>query len=84
MIIARDFVLEAAKKEYVVVFPELYIGQINESKHQVGTIAYSPELVWKVFEETLNEIYRNGFKKVIIVNGHGGNNAMLSYFSMAC
>jgi creatinine amidohydrolase len=81
--IVRDVAVRAAQKEYVVVFPEFYVGQINESRHQPGTIAYSPELVWKFLEETLDEIARNGFKKIILINGHGGNNSMLSYLSMA-
>ena len=34
-------------------------------------------------QETLNELSRNGFKKIIIFNGHGGNNAFLEYFGMA-
>lgn len=81
--IVRDVALRAARSEYVVVFPEFFIGQINESRPQPGTIAYSPELVWKMLEETLDEISRNGFEKIILINGHGGNNSMLSYFSMA-
>jgi len=81
--IVREVAVKAAQKEYVVVFPEFFIGQINESRHQPGTIAYSPELVWKMLEETLDEIARNGFEKIILINGHGGNNGMLSYFSMA-
>lgn len=81
--IVRDVAIRAAQSEYVVVFPEFYMGQINESRHQPGTIAYSPDLVWKVLEETLDEIARNGFEKIILINGHGGNNGMLSYFSMA-
>jgi creatinine amidohydrolase len=83
LIVVRDAVVEAAKKEYVVVFPEFYVGQINESRHQAGTIAYSPELVLKMLDETCSEIARNGFKKIILVNGHGGNNSMLSYYGMA-
>ena len=83
LMIVRDLVVKAAKQEYVVIFPEVYAGQINEARHQPGTIAYSPELVWKILEETCEEIARNGFEKIILVNGHGGNNAMLSYFAMA-
>ncbi len=83
LMIVRDVVLKAAQKEYVVVFPEFYVGQINEARHQPGTISYSPELVWRVLEETCNEIARNGFEKIILVNGHGGNNSMLSYFAIA-
>lgn len=80
---AREMALRAAEKEYTVVFPWYYFSQINEARHQPGTIAYSPEVIWKVLQETLNELSRNGFKKIIIVNGHGGNNAFLNYFGMA-
>lgn len=80
---AREIALRAAEEEYTVVFPWYYFSQINEARHQPGTIAYSPELIWKVLQETLNELSRNGFKKIIIFNGHGGNNAFLNYFGMA-
>ena len=81
--LAREYSLRAAEQEYTVVFPWYYFSQINEARHQPGTISYSPELIWKVLQETLNELNRNGFKKIIIVNGHGGNNAFLNYFGMA-
>lgn len=60
---AREMALRAAEMEYAVVFPWYYFSQINEARHQPGTIAYSPELIWKVLQETLNELSRNGFKK---------------------
>ncbi|HOI49769.1 MAG TPA: creatininase family protein [Prolixibacteraceae bacterium] len=80
---AREIALRAAEKEYAVVFPWYYFSQINEARHQPGTMAYSPELIWKILQETLDELRRNGFKKIILVNGHGGNNAFLNYFGMA-
>lgn len=80
---AREFATRAAGKEYTVVFPWYYFSQINEARHQPGTIAYTPELIWKILQETLNELARNGFDKIIIVNGHGGNNAFLNFFGMA-
>lgn len=80
--IVREVALQAAAKEYVVVFPEFFAGQINEARHQPGTIAYSTELVWKILEETCQEIARNGFEKIILINGHGGNNSMLAYYVM--
>lgn len=80
---SREYSLRAAEQEYTVVFPWYYFSQINEARHQPGTISYSPELIWKVLQETLNELNRNGFEKIIIVNGHGGNNAFLNYFGMA-
>ena len=80
---AREMALRAAEEEYAVVFPWYYFSQINEAKHQPGTIAYSPELIWKVLQETLDELSRNGFEKIIIVNGHGGNKAFLEYFGIS-
>lgn len=80
---AREMALRAAEMEYCVVFPWYYFSQINEARHQPGTIAYSPELIWKILQETLDELNRNGFEKIIIVNGHGGNKAFLEYFGIS-
>jgi len=83
MILAREISSRAAGLEYALVFPEFYFGQIYEAKHQPGTMAYSTELVWMMLEETCEEMSRNGIKKIIIVNGHGGNNNLFSYFCQA-
>ncbi len=83
LFLAREYSLRAAEQEYTVIFPWYYFSQINEARQQPGTIAYSPELIWKILQETLDELNRNGFDKIIIVNGHGGNNAFLNYFGMA-
>lgn len=79
----RETVLRAVKKEYCVVFPPYYFGQIYEARHQPGTLSYSPELVWNMLRETCDELGRNGFTKIILVNGHGGNNHFLPYFCQA-
>src|SRR5690348_15957084 len=65
--------LQAVAQEYAVVFPEYYFGQIFEAKHEPGTIAYSLDLQLKLLQETTDEMARNGCKKILIVNGHGGN-----------
>ena len=83
MILSREIASRAAELEYALVFPEFYFGQIYEAKHQPGTVAYSPELVWNMLEETCEEMSRNGIKKIIIVNGHGGNNSLFAYFCQA-
>ena len=77
---AREVALRAVRKEYSIVFPPYYFGQIFEAKHQPGTLAYSERLVFDLLQETLDEISRNGIKKIVFVNGHGGNNAFLQYF----
>ena len=73
----------AAQEEYSIVFPEYFAGQIFEAKHEPGTIAYSPELQLRLLQETTDEMARNGCKKVIIVNGHGGNEHLLPYFAQS-
>jgi creatinine amidohydrolase len=83
LMVAREMALRAARKEYTVVFPEYFVGQIFEAKHQPGTIAYSHETMWNLLDETCRELARNGMKKIILVNGHVGNNAFLQYFCQA-
>ncbi len=70
----------AAKLEYVLIFPEYYFGQIAEARHQPGTIAYSTGLQLQLLQETVAEMARNGCRKVVIVNGHGGNTVLLQHF----
>jgi len=79
----RFAALHAAEQEFAVVFPEYYFGQIFEAKHQPGTVAYSMELQLKLLQETTDEMARNGCKKVVIVNGHGGNEHLLPFFAQA-
>src|SRR6267378_1711025 len=79
----RYAALHAADQEYVVVFPEYYFGQIAEARHEPGTIAYSRDMQLALLQETTNEMARNGCKKVIIVNGHGGNDSLLPFFAQS-
>jgi len=79
----RHAALSAAQKEYAIVFPEYYFGQIFEAKHEPGTVAYSTQLQLALLQETSDEMARNGCKKVIIVNGHGGNEHLLPFFAQS-
>ena len=79
----RFAVLNAVKQEYAVVFPQYYFGQIFEARQQPGTIAYSLSTQLTLLQETVSEMARNGCKKVVIVNGHGGNNSLLPLFAQA-
>jgi len=77
----RYAALHAAEQEYAVVFPEYYFGQIAEAKHEPGTMAFSRSLQLALLQETTDEMARNGCKKILIVNGHGGNNSLLPFFA---
>jgi len=79
----RFAALHAAEQEYTVVFPEYYFGQIFEARHEPGTVAYSSHLQLELLQETTDEMARNGCKKIIIVNGHGGNEHLLPFFAQS-
>jgi creatinine amidohydrolase len=80
LIHVREWAARATRKEYAVIFPDYFYGQIYEARHQPGTFALPPRLVLEMLESTCEEIGRNGFKKIVIVNGHGGNPNLLRYF----
>ena len=71
----------AAKKEPVVIFPHMYFGEKQGAGEYPGTIMFSSKLLFDILTESCAEIARNGFKKIILVNGHGGNTAMLNNFA---
>jgi creatinine amidohydrolase len=73
----------AATDEYSVVFPPYFYGQIFEARHEPGTLAYSAKLQLELLQETTDEMGRNGCKKILIVNGHGGNNHLLPFFAQS-
>lgn len=79
----RYAVLHAVEQEYAVVFPEYYFGQIFEARHEPGTIAYSSKIQLELLQETTDEMARNGCKKIVIVNGHGGNEHLLPFFAQS-
>ena len=81
LINVRYAALHAARQQYAVVFPAYYFGQISEARHQPGTIAYSRDLQLELLQATTDEMARNGCKKILIVNGHGGNDELLPYFA---
>ena len=80
LIHVREWAARAARQEYAVVFPDFFYGQIYEARHQPGTFALPSRVVWDLLDATVEEIARNGFKKILIVNGHGGNPQLLRYF----
>ncbi len=80
LIQVREWAARVTKKEYAVVFPDYFYGQINEARHQPGTFALPERVVWDMLEATCDEIARNGFNKIVLVNVHGGNPEFLRYF----
>lgn len=63
----------AAERTPVMVFPQYYFGQIPEATHEPGTVSISLDLMIQLLDNVCLEIYRNGFNKIILYSGHGGN-----------
>jgi len=70
----------AATREPAIVFPPFYAGSISGAKHCPGTFALPTPLIYEFLDETCREIARNGLKKIILVNAHGGNQSWLANF----
>lgn len=71
----------AAEREKVVIFPAMYFGEKSGAGEYPGTIIFPEILIHQILEQCCKEIYRNGFSKILIVSGHGGNSAMLQNFA---
>ncbi|MCE7947341.1 MAG: creatininase family protein [Chloroflexi bacterium CFX4] len=80
MFIARAVCERAAQLEPVIIFPDFIFTQILEARHCIGTIAIQPELILQLLENICREIARNGMKKIVLVNAHGGNQSLLPFF----
>jgi creatinine amidohydrolase len=80
LIHVREWSARVTRREYAVVFPDYFYGQIYEARHQPGTFALPSRLIWELLDATCEEIARNGFKKIVLVNGHGGNPNFLRFF----
>lgn len=52
--------------------PPLYYGKSNEHLHFPGTITLSAQTLIHLLMEVGASLYRAGFRKLILMNGHGG------------
>lgn len=80
---AHAIACQAADKEPAVVFPPWYFGQIYEARCFPGTVTIRPTLLFELIQGVLDEIARNGFRKIIMVNGHGGNTYLLNFLAQS-
>lgn len=62
----------------VVVAPTLNYGMALSQIMFAGTVALRPTTLIVVLEDIFRSLYRHGFRRVFVVNGHGGNTAALT------
>lgn len=64
---------EAAEPLGVPVFPALPYGVAPYFKAYPGTIAIRLETYLRFVEDILDSLHGTGFRRILLVNGHGGN-----------
>jgi creatinine amidohydrolase len=57
--------------------PPLYYGKSNEHCDFPGTITLSAQTLLMVLQDVATSIYRAGFRKLVLVNAHGGQPQVL-------
>jgi len=70
----------AAEKEPAVVFPPQHYMMVASAGAHPGAIVFDAKFSMQIIETLFDEIARNGFKKIILYNFHGGNRNILPLF----
>ena len=83
LVVAETIAERAARIEPCVVFPGYFLGQVHEASCFTGTVNLPPAMAVDVLAKVLDGIADNGFEKIVILNGHGGNSHFLEYFAMS-
>ncbi len=79
---ASQIAYQASQLETACVFPDFTFGDLGNAgaTAPAGNIVLPLELEMELLERLCCEIARNGYKKIIIYNGHGGNVPWLTAF----
>jgi creatinine amidohydrolase len=72
-LIAKAIAEEAAKRTRVLCLPTVPFGVSSHHKQFWGTIFISPRTFKKYVKETCLALSYYGVRKIVVINGHGGN-----------
>lgn len=61
---------DAAKKSGVLVTPPVWFGDSSHHSAFAGTISLKPATLIEVIKDISRSLAKNGFKKILIINGH--------------
>jgi creatinine amidohydrolase len=68
----------ALKREDVLVCPPVWFGYSPHHMGFQGTITIRLETFLSLFKDICDSLYQHGFRKMLILNGHGGNRALVN------
>lgn len=72
-ILSEKVAADAAEPLGVPVFPGMAYGLTPYFMAFPGTVTLSPETYGRVLRDILASLHRHGFRRILVVNGHGGN-----------
>jgi creatinine amidohydrolase len=72
-LLAERVALEAAEPLGIPVFPVLHYGVAPYFRAYPGTITLKVQTYIQIVQDILESLRDTGFKRILIVNGHGGN-----------
>lgn len=66
----------------VIVAPPVWIGLTHYNMGEIGTITASVETYIALVSEVCRSIWANGFHRIVLLNGHGGNRDIIRVISI--
>ncbi|MFZ5916126.1 MAG: creatininase family protein [Chloroflexota bacterium] len=75
--IPQELACRLSEQVGVLVAPAVAYGMSLHHLGFPGSLSLRPETLARVVEDILRSLYRHGFRRVLVLNGHGGNVASL-------
>jgi Creatinine amidohydrolase len=64
---------EVGRRTRLMTLPPLYYGENDKMREYPGSLAISQGVLEEFYTDIWRSLHRNGTRKIIVLNGHGGN-----------